>query len=140
MMMPILVDSFAVPEIKHCSAFEALRKKVAAATLGGLLLALRGAGADRSLEGAGQVLEGQPLPLVEDAGLELVLVTEVRDGHFVNQVATQDGDLLFGTEPAAGMLEVLRHENLLALRNMVVGSSCPKRTGTRARIKALVMA
>ena len=47
-----------------------------------------------SLEGGAAVLEELPLPGVEDGGLELVLVAEVGDGHLVDQVAAEDGDLL----------------------------------------------
>ena len=49
-----------------------------------------------ALEGGGAVLEELLLPGVEDGRLQVVLVTEIRDGHPVNQMASQDGDLLGG--------------------------------------------
>ena len=57
------------------------------AALGGGVLAL---------EGGGSVLEELLLPEVEQRGGELILVAEVRDGHVVDQMAPEDGDLLDG--------------------------------------------
>ena len=42
----------------------------------------------------GTVLEEQFLPQAEQSGLQLVLVAEVGDGDSVDQVASEDGDLL----------------------------------------------
>ena len=47
-----------------------------------------------ALEGGGAVLEELLLPEVEQGGRELMLVAEVRDGHVVDQMAPEDGDLL----------------------------------------------
>ena len=41
------------------------------------------------------------LPLVEEAGLDLVLLAQIGDGDLVRQVAAQDGGLLVGAEMAA---------------------------------------
>jgi len=55
------------------------------AALGGGVLAF---------ESSGSVLEELLLPEVEERGGELVLVAAVRDGHAVDQVTPEDGDLL----------------------------------------------
>lgn len=44
-------------------------------------------------------------------------------------MATQDGDLLPGTELTAGPLDLVGHQNLLAA-NTADGSSCSKRNST----------
>ena len=64
-----------------------------------LLLATGGGSLGR--QGLGGVVEELALPLVEDAGLELVLVTEVGDRDLVGEVPTQDGGLVLGGEAAA---------------------------------------
>jgi hypothetical protein len=46
------------------------------------------------LEGGGAVLEELALPGVEDGGPEMMLVAAIGDGHPVDQVPAQDGDLL----------------------------------------------
>ena len=46
------------------------------------------------LDGLGGMIEELPLPLVENTGLELVLVTEVADGDLVDEMSPQDGGLL----------------------------------------------
>jgi hypothetical protein len=56
-----------------------------------------------ALEGGGAVLEEQLLPGVEEGGLQLVLVTEVGDGHSVDQVTPEDGNLLGGRVVLAGL-------------------------------------
>src|SRR5512142_2639744 len=56
-----------------------------------------------ALEGGGTVLEEQLLPGVEECGLQLVLVTEVGDGHSVDQVTPEDGNLLGGRVVLAGL-------------------------------------
>src|SRR5262249_38161955 len=47
-----------------------------------------------ALEGGRSVLEELLLPEVEQGGGELMLVAEIRDGHVVDQMAPEDGDLL----------------------------------------------
>src|SRR6202050_607506 len=47
------------------------------------------------LESGGTVLKELLLPTVEDSRLQPQLVTEVRDRHFLKQMAPQGGDLLF---------------------------------------------
>ena len=74
--------------------------------LGGLALAL---------EGGGAVLEELPLPGVEDGGLELMLVAEIGDGHLVDEVASEDGDLLGRGVILAG----LAHRVFLASGSML---------------------
>jgi len=49
-----------------------------------------------ALEGGGTVFEEQLLPGVEERGRELVFVAEVGDGHSVDQMSPEDGDLLSG--------------------------------------------
>jgi hypothetical protein len=49
-----------------------------------------------AVEGGRAVLEEQLLPGVEQGGLELVLIAKVGDGHLVDQVTPEDGDLLEG--------------------------------------------
>jgi hypothetical protein len=46
------------------------------------------------LEGAGAVLEEDLLPGVEEGRRELVLVAEVGDGHAIDQVPLEDGNVL----------------------------------------------
>src|SRR5437867_4144144 len=55
------------------------------------------------LEGGGAVLEEDLLPSVEEGGRELVLVAEVRDGHSIDQVPPEDGNLLGGRVVPAGL-------------------------------------
>ena len=52
-------------------------------------------------EGGGSVFEEGLLPGVEDVGVQVQLVTQVGDGHLVQQVAAQGGDLFVGGEMAA---------------------------------------
>lgn len=52
-------------------------------------------------EGYGRVVEELALPLIEDARLQFVLVAEIGDGDFVDQVSTEDGGFVFGAEGAA---------------------------------------
>ena len=47
------------------------------------------------LEGGRAVLEELLLPAVEDRGLQAQFIAEVRDGLLLQQMAPQDGDLLF---------------------------------------------
>jgi hypothetical protein len=49
-----------------------------------------------ALERGGGVLEEELLPGVEDGGLELILVAAIGDGHSIDEVASEDGDLLGG--------------------------------------------
>ena len=50
------------------------------------------------------MLERLPLPEIEEAGLDVVLVAQVRDGDLVGQVAAQQRGLVFGAKLAAGGL------------------------------------
>jgi hypothetical protein len=62
-----------------------------------------------------QVLQRLPLPEVEQAGCDLVFVTEIRDRDLVAQVATQDRGLLLGLKDLTRALDgFLRgtHDNL----------------------------
>ena len=52
------------------------------------------------LQSLGGDVEQLALPLVEDAGLELVLLAQIGDGDFVGQMAAQDGGLVVGAEAA----------------------------------------
>src|SRR5262245_23153769 len=56
------------------------------------------------LEGGGAVLEELLLPAVEPRGVDAVLVTQIRDGDVLEEMESQDGDLLLGGEPLAGLL------------------------------------
>src|SRR4051794_28911331 len=56
-----------------------------------------------SLKGGGAVLEEDLLPGVEERGRELVLVAEVRDGHPIDQMPPEDGNLLGGRVVLAGL-------------------------------------
>jgi hypothetical protein len=56
-----------------------------------------------ALEGRGAVLEEDLLPAVEEGRRELVLVTEVGDGHLVDQVPSEDGYLLGRRVVRAGL-------------------------------------
>src|SRR5262245_46876778 len=56
------------------------------------------------LEGGGAVLEELLLPAVEHRGVAAVLVTQIRDGDVLEEMESQDGDLLLGGEPLAGLL------------------------------------
>ena len=53
--------------------------------------------------GLALALEELPLPGVEDGGLELMLVAGVGDGHLVDEVASEDGDLLGRSVILAGL-------------------------------------
>jgi hypothetical protein len=97
-----------------------------------LLLSLGWPGAGRRLEDTGQVLKHLPLPLVEQAGLELMLVAQVRDGHLVDQMPLQDGGLLLRSELTARPLGLFGHDNLPAVRNTADGPSCSKGSSTPA--------
>jgi len=65
-----------------------------------LLPRTRGRG---GLKGASEVLESLLLPVVEDAGLQLVLLAELRNGDRVHEMPPEDGDLLLGGELATGL-------------------------------------
>src|ERR1700722_6174848 len=56
-----------------------------------------------ALEGGGAVLEELLLPEVKQGRLELVLVAEIGDGHLVDQMASEDGDLLRGRVVPGGL-------------------------------------
>src|SRR5262245_37936700 len=56
-----------------------------------------------ALEGGGAVLEELLLPEVEQGGRELMLIAEVGDGHAVDQVTPEDGDLLDRRIALAGL-------------------------------------
>lgn len=62
----------------------------------------------RALERSVALLEELLLPAVEGAGLELVLVAELRDGNLVDEVAAKDHDLLLG----GAVVAFLSHEVL----------------------------
>jgi hypothetical protein len=62
-----------------------------------------GGAAVGAFEGGGAVLEELLLPGVEEGGLEMVLVAEIGDGHPVDEVASEDGDLLGGGVVRAGL-------------------------------------
>jgi hypothetical protein len=62
-----------------------------------------GAAAVGTLEDGGAVLEELLLPGVEEGGLEVVLVADVGDGHPVDEVASEEGDLLGGGVVLAGL-------------------------------------
>jgi transposase len=59
-----------------------------------------------SMEDLGSSLEELLLPGVELAGLDAVAVTQVRDGHVVQEVLPEDADLLLGGKvgPASAVL------------------------------------
>jgi hypothetical protein len=54
-----------------------------------------GVGSGLKMEGRRAVLKQFLLPAVEDGGLQLQLVTELGDRLLLQQMAPQDGDLLF---------------------------------------------
>jgi hypothetical protein len=56
------------------------------------------------LKGATDALEGLPLPVVEDAWLQLVLLEELRHGDLVHEVPSEDGNLLVGGELPTGLV------------------------------------
>ena len=64
---------------------------------------------------SGQVLQRLPLPEVQQAGRNLVLVTQIQDGHLVAQVPARDHGLLLRREDPAGVLDRFfrgTHDNL----------------------------
>ena len=69
------------------------------------------------LEHGAQLLKRLALPEVEERGLDVVLVAEIRHGHLVGKVPPQDRGLLFSRELST-LLAVasvrLTHELLLA--------------------------
>src|SRR3954468_21777037 len=71
----------------------------------GLLLPPHGAPVlQRRAEG----FEGLPLPEVEEGWLDLVLVTEIRHRHPIDEMATQNGRLILGRELAPLALLAVR--------------------------------
>jgi len=71
---------------------------------GDLGLELRGPGRGGGrLECGGGVLEELLLPVVEQAGLKVVLFAELRDGDLVDVVAAKKSGLLLGGERSAGL-------------------------------------
>ena len=66
--------------------------------IGGIILGLAAVAA----KGAVAVLEELTLPVVEDTGSDAVLVAQLGDRDFFEEMTAQDGDLLLGAEILSG--------------------------------------
>lgn len=67
------------------------------------------------LQHLSSLIEELPLPLLEDAGLELVLLAQIRHGDLVGQMAAKDRGLILGGELAA---LTSTHEDSFQLRSV----------------------
>ena len=55
-----------------------------------------------TFESCGSVLKEGLLPLVKERGMDLVLVADIGDRRVLDEMFTEDGDLLLGSVVAAG--------------------------------------